>query len=333
MGNKISPSLSIVVPLYNEEESVELLYSAIVDAVKDIGETTELIFVDDGSQDRTFEVAEKIAADDASLRVIKFRRNYGQTPAMAAGIDLARGDIIITMDGDLQNDPKDIPNFVYKIGEGFDIVVGWRFNRQDKLLSRKIPSRIANWLIGKVTGVPIKDNGCSLKAYRSDVIKAVPLYSDMHRFIPAMASIAGSRIAEIKVRHHARQFGESKYGLSRVYKVLLDLLTIKMIASFSARPLTWFAKLAAPFIFLSLTMSLWAVWMFLARGYLSLPVAGAALFYGTMSVFLLFSGAVGELINRTSKHDLSKYSLLTATEMTTAGVALHIIGKKVQQDE
>ena len=165
---------------------------------------------------------------------------------MAAGIEQAQGRVLVTMDGDLQNDPQDIAHFLAKIDEGYDIVVGWRHNRQDKLISRKIPSRIANWLIGKVTGVPIKDNGCSLKAYRASLIKEIPLYSEMHRFIPAMASIAGPRIAEIKVRHHARQFGQSKYGLSRIYKVLLDLMVIKTVASFTSRPLVWFSMLATP---------------------------------------------------------------------------------------
>jgi glycosyltransferase involved in cell wall biosynthesis len=185
--------LSVVVPLYNEEESVTPLYRAIIDVIDTLDESSEIIFVDDGSQDNTFGVAEKLASSDKRLRVVKFRRNYGQTPAMAAGIDLARGRTIITMDGDLQNDPQDIPEFLEKLSEGFDIVVGWRFDRQDKLISRKIPSRIANWLIGKVTGVPIKDNGCSLKAFRADLIKQVPLYSEMHRFIPAMVSIAGPK--------------------------------------------------------------------------------------------------------------------------------------------
>ena len=333
MGSSRSAELSIVVPLYNEEESVERLYRAIIDSVENIDKRVELIFVDDGSQDRTFEIAERIASSDSRLRVVKFRRNYGQTPAMAAGIDIARGDVIITMDGDLQNDPRDIPGFVQKIGEGFDIVVGWRFNRQDKLVSRKIPSRIANWLIGKVTGVPIKDNGCSLKAYRSDVIKQVPLYSEMHRFIPAMASIAGSRIAEIKVRHHAREFGESKYGLSRIYKVLLDLLTIKMISSFSSRPLTWFGLLALPFLIVSFLMVTWVVWTFIGNAYLSIPIAGAALFFGTMSVFLIFSGVIAELINRTSEHDLSKYSLLTAADVKAVGAVPSMDGKLVVRDE
>ena len=315
MKEEFRPGLSVVVPLFNEEESVPLLYKAIVDATKDIGVEVEIIFVDDGSRDSTFEVAETLALADSRLRVVKFRRNYGQTPAMAAGIDLARGELIITMDGDLQNDPRDIPNFVEKINEGFDIVVGWRHNRQDKLITRKIPSKIANWIIGKVTGVPIKDNGCSLKAFRADVIKTVPLYSEMHRFIPAMASIAGPRLAEIKVRHHARQFGESKYGLSRVYKVLMDLLTIKTISGFSARPLSWFAALALPFIILSSIMAVWVASRLISTESLSLPISGSALFFATLSIFLIFGGALGELINATGDQNVSKYSLLTATEL------------------
>ena len=306
--------ISIVVPLYNEEESVGPLYESICAAVESIDRCVEIVFVDDGSADRTFEIAAQLAETDPRLRVVKFRRNYGQTPAMAAGIDLARGETIVTMDGDLQNDPRDIPAFLTKIDEGYDIVVGWRFNRQDKLVSRKIPSKIANWIIGKVTGVPIKDNGCSLKAYRADVIKKVPLYSEMHRFIPAMASIAGSRIAEIKVRHHARQFGESKYGLSRVYKVLLDLLSIKTIATFSARPLKWFAMLSTPFILLSTVMVVWAINGFVNYGALSWPIAGTAVLLAALGVFLLFTGGIAEIISSTGDFDLDRMPLLTATE-------------------
>src|SRR5207342_2867721 len=182
----------------------------------------------------------------------KFRRNYGQTAAMAAGIEHANGEVLVTMDGDLQNDPADIELLLEQIEAGYDLVVGWRHNRQDKLITRKIPSRIANWLIGRVTGVPIRDNGCSLKAFRASLIKRIPLYSEMHRFIPAVASLAGPRIAEIRVRHHARRFGESKYGLSRIYKVLLDLMVIKTVVSFVSRPLLWFAMLSVPLLLLAL---------------------------------------------------------------------------------
>jgi hypothetical protein len=235
------------------------------------------------------------------------------------------------MDGDLQNDPQDIPNFIEKIDEGFDIVVGWRFNRQDKLLSRKIPSRIANWLIGKVTGVPIKDNGCSLKAFRADVIKQVPLYSEMHRFIPAMASIAGPRIAEIKVQHHARRFGQSKYGLSRVYKVLLDLLTIKTIAGFASRPLKWFAMLALPFLLLSMAMFIGGITSVMLGAESGLPLTGAGLFFSSLSVFLLFSGGLAELINRTGDTKFTQFPLLTAVEVTPS-TSPEPMAREQQQD-
>lgn len=312
--------LSVVVPLYNEEECVAPLYGALRNTLDQSSLEYELLFVDDGSNDKTFQNSTNLAATDKQLRVIQFRRNYGQTPAMAAGIDLARGDIIVTMDGDLQNDPADIPLLVKKINEGYDIVVGWRFDRQDKLLSRKIPARSANWLIGKVTGVPIKDNGCSLKAFRSEVIKHVPLYSDMHRFIPAMASIAGPRIAEIKVRHHARRFGKSKYGLSRVYKVLLDLFMIKVISSFSERPLLWFAMLALPVFAISVLMTLWTVYNFVVLGTLSLSIASSALILMSLCFFLLVAGTLGEIVYRTAHATATPYALLTATELTPADV-------------
>lgn len=308
--------LSVVVPLYNEQESVVPLYEAIVNAIRDIAGQVEIIFVDDGSRDSTFAVAEGLAANDKRLRVVKFRRNYGQTPAMAAGIDLAKGAYIVTMDGDLQNDPGDIVNFIDKLDEGYDIVVGWRFERQDKLISRKIPSRIANWIIGRVTGVPIKDNGCSLKGFRANVIRHVPLYSEMHRFIPAMASMSGPRIAEIKVRHHARRFGASKYGLSRVYKVLFDLLTIRMVSGFVERPLKWFALLAMPFFLLSSVILIWQIMELLIGAEGSLPISGTGVFFGALCIFLVFSGGLAELITRTGSLDMLKTRLVTAKEMT-----------------
>src|SRR5512138_2005290 len=249
------PAVSVIVPLFNEQESVRPLYAAIVQAVGQLGRPFEMVFVDDGSSDDTVAIVTEIARIDSRLRLVKFRRNYRQTPAMAAGIEHARGEILVTMDGDLQNDPADIGLLLEKIEEGNDIVVGWRHNRQDKLISRKLPSRVANWLIGKVTGVPIRDNGCSLKAFRGDLIKKIPLYSEMHRFIPAMASIAGPRVAQIKVRHHARRYGQSKYGLSRIYKVLLDLMVIKTVTTFASRPLRWFALLSVP-LFLAATVML-----------------------------------------------------------------------------
>jgi glycosyltransferase involved in cell wall biosynthesis len=289
--------LSIIVPFYNEAESIEPMYRAIVAAMQPLAIPYEMVFVDDGSQDATLELATGLARCDPRVRVVQFRRNFGQTPAMAAGIEHARGEILVTMDGDLQNDPGDIRHFLEKIDEGYDIVVGWRFNRQDKLVSRKIPSRIANRLIGSVTGVRIHDNGCSLKAYRASVIKSIPLYSEMHRFIPAMASIAGPRIAEIKVRHHARQFGKSKYGISRVYRVLLDLLVIKTLASFLARPLRWFWLLSMP-LFLAGVGFLGGELIGVLTGTAapSLPIAGAGMIFLTGAFILASSGALAEML-------------------------------------
>ena len=305
--------LSIIVPLYNEEDSVEPLYEAVAQAIVPLGLSYEILFVDDGSKDRTYFKARELAQQDPHLRVIKFRKNYGQTPAMAAGIDHARGKVLITMDGDLQNDPRDIPQFINKINEGYGIVVGWRHNRQDKLITRKIPSKIANWIIGKVTGVPIKDNGCSLKAYRAEVIKSVPLYSEMHRFIPAMLSLTGARIAEIKVRHHARRFGASKYGLSRVYKVLLDLLTIKTIVSFATRPLLWFSILALPAVVISIICLFYSIYLvFVYALPMSIPIAGPGIVFGALACFLLLSGVLGELIYKTGDLKLAKLPPLTA---------------------
>lgn len=304
--------LSIVVPLYNEEECVQPLYEAVVSALADFPEDFELLFVDDGSVDKTFELAHGLAMGDPRLRVVKFRGNFGQTPAMAAGIDLARGDVIVTMDGDLQNDPRDIPLLLERIDAGYDIAVGWRYKRHDKFLTRRLPSMIANWLIGKVTGVPIKDNGCSLKAYRASVIKEVPLYSEMHRFIPAMASLAGARVAEMKVRHHARQFGQSKYGLSRIYKVLLDILVIKTIVSFTSRPLVWFAMLAVPFLLLSTGCFVVAFRELAIAGQLSIPVAGTAVLFGIVPIILVLGGALAELVYRSGDvkvHELAQLTL------------------------
>lgn len=306
--------LSVIAPLYNEEECVRPLYEAIVRVVEPLRLDHEILFVDDGSRDGTFRVAGELAEKDSRLRVIRFRRNYGQTPAMAAGIDHARGKILITMDGDLQNDPEDIPRFIEKIGEGYDIVCGWREKRQDKLVTRKIPSKAANWLIGKVTGVPIRDNGCSLKGYRTEVIKAIPLYSEMHRFIPAMASIAGSRIAQIPVRHHARKFGKSKYGLSRIYKVLLDLVMIKTLVSFASRPMIWFggmASLAAigSFLTFGYAISRWSR----AVGSSLVVLNGTAMLLGALAIFLLFAGALGELAYKTGNLKLTALADIRAS--------------------
>jgi glycosyltransferase involved in cell wall biosynthesis len=292
------PKLSVIVPFYNEEDSIGPMHEAIVAAVGPLQIPFEMVFVDDGSKDATARRGEEIARGDPRVRFVKFRRNYGQTAAMAAGIEYATGEILVTMDGDLQNDPADIELFLAKMAEGYDIVVGWRHKRQDKLVSRKIPSKIANWLIGKVTGVPITDNGCSLKAFRGSLIKSIPLYSEMHRFIPAMASIAGPRIAEIKVRHHARQFGQSKYGLSRVYKVLLDLMVIKTVASFTSRPLLWFSLLCLPLVLIGSIALIAGLLVDMPSGAMSLPLTGTGIIFLSAAVTLTASGTLGELIYR-----------------------------------
>jgi glycosyltransferase involved in cell wall biosynthesis len=237
---RASPFISVVVPLYNEEDNVGPLVQAVRGAMASIPEW-ELILVDDGSRDGTADAADEIAAQDPRIRLGHLARNYGQTQAMQAGFDIAEGDVIVSMDGDLQNDPADIPRLIAKLEEGYDLVAGYRVRRQDNLLKRKIPSWIANRIIRFITRVDIRDNGCSLKAYRRWTLDRMPLYSDMHRFLPAMAAtMAGARITEIPVRHHARKFGKSKYGLSRIFKILADLLTITLISWFRERPLQLF---------------------------------------------------------------------------------------------
>jgi glycosyltransferase involved in cell wall biosynthesis len=244
--------LSIVVPLYNEEESVDALYREVCAAAEGLGpewERWELLLVDDGSTDRTVERLAEICAEDPRVGIVRFRRNYGQTAALQAGFDQARGRVVITLDGDLQNDPRDFRLLLDTLaeGEGYDVVCGWRRDRQDKMLSRRIPSMAANWLIARITGTRIHDNGCTLKAYRADVVKRARLYAEMHRFLAPMMALSGSRTKEVVVNHRARRFGRSKYGISRIWKVFLDLLTVKMLLHFTTRPAKWFSLLAVPF--------------------------------------------------------------------------------------
>ncbi|WP_373054277.1 glycosyltransferase family 2 protein [Thioalkalivibrio sp.] len=304
--------LSVIVPLFNEEENVFPLYRSIVAALDPLAVDYELILVDDGSSDATVARARQLAEQDKRLRLIILRRNYGQTPAMAAGIDHASGQILVTMDGDLQNDPADIPILVEQIHAGYDIVVGWRHERQDKLITRRIPSLIANWLIGKVTGVPIRDNGCSLKAYRGDVIKEVPLYSEMHRFIPAMASIAGARIVEVRVRHHPRRFGSSKYGLTRIYKVLIDLLAIETLIVSAQRPMTFFGTLAAPILLLAIASIGSSIYLTGVADINALPLGGMGVLLGALVFFLVLSGALAELLLRIGDPGPRRLPIITA---------------------
>ncbi|MCK0168476.1 glycosyltransferase family 2 protein [Jannaschia sp. S6380] len=281
------PDISVCVPIFNEEESVAPLCDAIVAALEPGGRSFEMVLVDDGSRDDTIPRLSRIAAEDPRLVIVRFRRNFGQTSAMQAGIDHARGRYVVTMDGDLQNDPADIPMMIDKLDEGYDLVVGWRVKRQDKFLTRKLPSKMANWLIGKVTGLPIRDNGCSLKVYRSEIIRRVPLYSDMHRFIPAMTIPMGARVAEVGVRHHARQFGESKYGLSRIFKVLLDLMVIKTLLIFARRPLARFSGLAGAMAVVALLLLV----LMPDSGSMVVAMTAAGLLL-SLSAFLLLLGLV-----------------------------------------
>ena len=229
--------LSIVVPIYNEEESLPFLVNQLLEVLQPMEETFELVLVNDGSSDNSAEVIRKLSLDIPELVGVLLRKNYGQTAAMAAGFDISSGEIVVTLDGDLQNDPADIPLLVNKIRDGFDLVSGWRYRRQDAAISRKLPSKIANRLIGKVTGVRLNDYGCSLKAYRKEVLTDMRLYGELHRFLPVLANIEGARITEVKVNHRARQFGSSKYGIDRTFRVLMDLLTVWFMNRFLTRPM------------------------------------------------------------------------------------------------
>ncbi len=230
-------ALSIVVPIYNEEESLPFLVTQLLEILQSMEETFELVLVNDGSSDNSAEVIRKLSFEIPELVGVLLRKNYGQTAAMAAGFDISSGEIVVTLDGDLQNDPADIPLLVNKIRDGFDLVSGWRYRRQDAAISRKLPSRIANRLIGKVTGVRLNDYGCSLKAYRKEVLTDMRLYGELHRFLPVLANIEGARITEVKVNHRARKFGSSKYGIDRTFRVLMDLLTVWFMNRFLTRPM------------------------------------------------------------------------------------------------
>lgn len=290
------PELSVIVPLYDEEDNVRPLVDAVRKALGRAEVTWELVLVDDGSRDRTRERAAAAAVDDPRVRLVVLARNYGQSTAMQAGFDHSRGRFVVTMDGDLQNDPGDILRAVRRLRRGFDLVAGYRVQRRDRFLTRTVPSWVANRIIAALTGIRIRDNGCSLKAYRRELLERMRLYSDMHRFIPALAvGRAGARITEIPVRHHPRLHGTSKYGLARVAKVLTDLLTIKMIRSFQSRPL----RLAGGAGLVStLVAGVFALGTFIGAARLDrdpdVVLIGAALVSLSLGVFLLFLGLVGE---------------------------------------
>lgn len=291
--------LSVVVPVYNEEESVKLLYESITSALANLNRDYEIILVDDGSRDRTYYNAFELAKVDPRLKIIKLKRNYGQTTALHAGFQNAKGKSIVTMDGDLQNDPEDIPVMLSKMEEGYDIVLGWRHERKDFFISRKLPSKIANWLIRKVTGIPVKDNGCAIRAYRADVIKNFPMYSEMHRLMPVITALVGAKFTQIKVKHHPRKFGHSKYGLSRIYKVLLDLVALKTIFSFFYIPLFGFGFLSLVAAVLSfLVAAIGILFLFLYPGVSLVTIFGASALFAALSLFLYFLGIICHLIYR-----------------------------------
>jgi glycosyltransferase involved in cell wall biosynthesis len=293
--------ITIVIPLFNEEESIIPLYEKLLAVLPGLQRSFEIILINDGSTDGSQAVLNRLAQRDSRVKVIQLRRNFGQTPAMAAGFDHARGRIIIPMDADLQNDPVDIPLLLAKLDEGYDIVSGWRKNRQDKEVVRKVVSRLANWLIGVITGVKLHDSGCSLKAYRSEILKGTRLYGEMHRFLPALADLMGARICEVPVTHHARQFGKSKYGLKRTAKVVLDLITVKFLAEFATKPLYMFGGIGALLFGAAVLAGAETLWEKFAFGVYvhNNPFILIAVFLAILGVNFVLMGLLAELIVRT----------------------------------
>ncbi len=293
--------LSVVVPIYNEAESIETLVQAIADAVGEIDLSYEIICVDDGSKDGSTEVLTNLARRRTDLKAVILRRNYGQTPAMAAGFESATGKVIVTLDGDLQNDPVDIPLLLAKLDEGYDLVSGWRRKRQDAALTRLLPSKIANMIIAKVTGVKLHDYGCSLKAYRAELIADMNLYGELHRFLPALAYIEGARITEVPVRHHARRFGQSKYGLGRTIRVVMDLLTVYFMKKFLTRPMHVFGLGGVISLAIGIAMGsyLTVVKLFFNQNIGDRPLLILAVLLIITGVNLFCFGLVTELLMRT----------------------------------
>jgi glycosyltransferase involved in cell wall biosynthesis len=293
--------ISIVIPLLNEAENLKLLCDQLQRALDIMDRMAEVILVDDGSTDGSFSVLKKIAAEDRRIQVARLRRNFGQTAAFSAGFDLARGSVIVTMDGDLQNDPMDIPLLLEKIDDGYDVVSGWRVNRQDTFLTRRLPSQIANWLISKVTGVKLHDYGCSLKAYRHEVIENTKLYGELHRFIPALASWMGIQVAEVPVNHSPRKFGRSKYGLGRTFRVALDLLTVKFLLDYATRPIQIFGLLGLLSLSGGTVLGLYLSFLklFFHEPLRERPLLLLAVLLMVIGVQLIIMGLLGELIVRT----------------------------------
>ncbi|MCX7760742.1 MAG: glycosyltransferase family 2 protein [Hydrogenothermaceae bacterium] len=297
--------ISVVIPIYNEEENLPILYQKLKSVLEDLrekeGKSYEIVFVNDGSKDRSWEIIKELAEKDSAVVGVNFRRNFGQTAAMSAGFEVAKGDVIITMDGDLQNDPEDIPKLLQKIEEGYDIVSGWRKDRKDAFISRTLPSRIANWLISKVTGVYLHDYGCSLKAYRSEIAKNLDFYGEMHRFLPALAKPLGAKVIEIPVKHHPRIYGKSKYGISRTFKVILDLVLVKFLLDYRTKPLRVFGGIGFLLSFLGFLIMLYLSCEKLCFG-VSIgdrPLLTFGMLLFITGIQLISTGIIAELITRT----------------------------------
>jgi glycosyltransferase involved in cell wall biosynthesis len=302
------PDISVFLPVYDEEANLHLLHGKLEQALAKLGRSAEIVYVDDGSRDGSLEILRNIAARDPRVRVIALRRNYGQTAAMAAGIDAARGKVLIPMDADLQNDPADIARLLDKLDEGYDVVSGWRKNRKDKMVTRKIPSMMANRLISWIGGVPLHDYGCSLKAYRRESLQDVRLYGEMHRFIPIYASWAGARVTEIPVEHHARTMGKSKYGLSRTIKVVFDLMTIKFMASYQTKPIYVFGTFGMLAFLISLLAGLYAVFLkiFHRADFVQTPLPILTIVMFAVGIQFLLMGLLAEMLVRTYHESQAK---------------------------
>ncbi|HEY6000677.1 MAG TPA: glycosyltransferase family 2 protein [bacterium] len=310
-----SLGLSVVIPVYNEEGSVGELARRLTEVLAAMGPTWEVIFVDDGSRDRTVEIVRAINREEPRVKLVRFRRNFGQTAALAAGFDYASGEVVVTMDGDLQNDPADIPRLVAKIGEGYDLVNGWRVKRKDTFLTRRLPSIVANALISRITGVRLHDYGCTLKAFRHEVAKSVSLYGELHRFIPAIASGMGVEVAELPVNHHPRTTGTSKYGLFRTVKVLLDLITVKFLLSYSTRPIHVFGLIGLISGGLGVGIGGWLSYqkLFLGVGLSNRPLLFLAILLVIVGVQFITMGLLAELQTRIY-HESQKRPTYTVRE-------------------
>ncbi len=308
-------------PVLNEEENLPILHQRLTEALAGNGYSYEIIIVDDGSTDRSFDVMQALQAQDAHLRIVRFRRNYGQTAAFAAGFDRAQGDVVITLDADLQNDPADIPALMARIAEGYDVVSGWRVDRQDRFLDRRLPSIVANRLIGWTTGVRIHDYGCSLKAYRRDVLTDVHLYGELHRFIPALAHAAGARVTEVPVGHHPRRYGKAKYGLSRTLRVILDILAVRFLMSYSTRPIHIFGLLGLLSLVAGAVILLYlaVVRLFLLQPVADRPLLLLGILLTVLGVQLVTSGLLAEMVTRTYFESQNKPIYTVREELGSAG--------------